>query len=494
MQPSPTPDELAREYAQTRLGNFASLVSGFKASAKHHQFICEKLEQVERGEIKRLLVTCPPGAAKSHYANVMFSAWFLGRNPRKSILTCSANADLSANWGRKVRNLVGTEEYQFVFPGVAVSSDNRAADQWSLVQGGEDKASGVGAAIVGRRADLGVIDDPIASREDADSEATRQRLWDWWLTDFRTRLKPGAGVVLIQTRWHESDLAGKLLDDAKRGGEQWEVINIPAIAEANDVLGRAEGEPLWPEWFTPEQFAQAKRDTRTWTSLYQQRPTATEGSIIKRAYWEVWTEPVFPEPLETIASIDTAYTAKEENDASACTIWNVYADEMGDTKLVLRYAWREKFEFNELVSHISETCDTFGVDRMLIEAKASGLSVIQELRRRWPRLVIEGINPSKEGDKVARAHACTSVMESGRVYVPAKIKGGEPEIDANDEYILRPFAQLVVDECASFPLGRYKDITDTVTQFLNWVRRRGYEFFEEDSPAPPRMKSKVALY
>ncbi len=228
--------------------------------------------------------------------------------------------------------------------------------------------------------------------------------------------------------------------------------------------------------------------------IYAELIDLDENAIIKRSFWEVWDQPTFLDPLETIASIDTAYKEKEENDSSACTIWNVYSDELGDTKLVLRYAWREKFAFHELIEHIRETCETFGVDRVLIEDKASGISIIQELRRRWPRLVIEGINPSREGDKVARAHACTSVMESGRVYVPCKIKNGEPETNINDEYILRPFAQMVVDECASFPKGRYKDLTDTVTQFLNWARRRGFEFHPEDAPPSPSVKPKKPLY
>ncbi|WP_376956351.1 terminase family protein (plasmid) [Azospirillum sp. A26] len=219
------------------------------------------------------------------------------------------------------------------------------------------------------------------------------------------------------------------------------------------------------------------------------------GDILKRSFWQPWTEKDFPEPTLAFASIDTAFTEKEENDCCACTVWYVYTDDLGNTRVLLRYAWRERLEFNALVVQIEETRDFFKLDKLLIEAKANGISVMQELRRRNPRVSITGINPTGEGDKVARAHAVTSIFGSGSVFAPVQMDTSEKPMFAPDgEPMWRPFASMVIDECAAFPKGATKDITDTVTQALNWIRKSGIELYEEDAPAPPPVQPRGALY
>lgn len=229
------------------------------------------------------MVFMPPGSAKSTYGSVLFPAWYLGRNKGKGVIAASHTGELSELFGRKVRNHVGSTEFRAVF-GHGLSDDSQAAARWETAEESQYFAVGIGGSVTGRRADLGIIDDPVKSREEADSETVREKVWEWYKADFYTRLKPGAAIVLIQTRWHEDDLAGKLLRDANEGGEQWETVSLCMEAEEGDPLGRAPGELLWPEWFTPEMVAQAKRDARNWLALYQQKPRPDGGGVFKREW------------------------------------------------------------------------------------------------------------------------------------------------------------------------------------------------------------------
>jgi predicted phage terminase large subunit-like protein len=247
--------------------------------AAHHKLLMQALEEVERGEVTRLMVLMPPGSAKSTYASVLFPPWFMGRNPQMSVLGVSNTADLAERFSRRVRNLVALQEYRNVFEGNGVSADSAAAGSWETLKGGEFFAAGMGGAIAGRRADLGLIDDPIKTRQEADSERVRQTQWDWYVNDFLTRLKPGARQILIQTRWHEDDLGGRILE---REAERWKVIKIPMLATENDPLGRKLNDRLWPEWFTDEMVATAKMDVRAWNALYQQEPVPDEGDYFKK--------------------------------------------------------------------------------------------------------------------------------------------------------------------------------------------------------------------
>ena len=265
---------------------------GFEPAA-HHRLLIRHLEAVASGDSHRLAVFMPPGSAKSTYASILFIAWWLAQRPGGSVIAASHTQELAEKWGRRVRNLVSEHELAL---GYGLSGDSYAAGRWQTDKGGEYFAAGVGGAITGWRADLVVIDDPVRSREDADSALIRERTWDWYRYDLVTRLKPGASIVLIQTRWHEDDLAGRALADAP---EAWEVLRLPALAEEADPLGRALGEPLWPEWFTSEMFTEAQRDPRLWSALYQQRPTPEEGDYFKAE----WLKPYGPGQLPALGTM-----------------------------------------------------------------------------------------------------------------------------------------------------------------------------------------------
>jgi predicted phage terminase large subunit-like protein len=249
--------------------------------AAHHRLLITELEGLARGDYDRLALFLPPGSAKSTYASVLFPPWWLAKHPDSQLISGSHTVELAEKWGRRVRNLIIEHGPQL---GLSLSDDSHAAGRWATTAGGEYYAAGVGVGIAGWRADLVIIDDPVRNREDADSKIIRDKHWDWWKYDVFPRLKPGARVLLIQTRWHEDDLAGRLLADGP-----WRVVRLPAIAEAGDPLGRAVGEPLWPEWFTTEMFAEARKDPRLWTALYQQRPVPEEGDYFKAEWMRPYT-------------------------------------------------------------------------------------------------------------------------------------------------------------------------------------------------------------
>jgi hypothetical protein len=236
------------------------------------------------------MITMPPGSAKSTYASVLFPPWYLAHHPHHSILAASHSEELAERWGRRCRNLIEEKAAEL---GIQVNQENRASWRWQLdprpgvhedepLQMGEYLAAGAGSAIAGFRGDLGLIDDPVKSREQVASETQRNKLWDWYVFDYRPRLKPNAKQVLITTRWHEEDLAGRILAEE---GDDWDQLSLPMEAEGNeDALGRMVGERLWPDWFTDEMVEVAKRDPVLWLSLYQQRPTSEEGTYWKRAW------------------------------------------------------------------------------------------------------------------------------------------------------------------------------------------------------------------
>ena len=277
---------MERRQARNSLLSFTSYTNGQYRPAPHHKLICDRLEAVERGELDRLMIFMPPRHGKSELASKRFPAWCLGRKPARQIIAASYNSDLADDFGRHVRNIINEPEFGEVFPGVTLAPDSHAAKRMNTNHGGSYVAAGVGTAVTGRGADIALIDDPFKDREEADSERRRELVWDWYRSTFYTRLMPGAAIVAIQTRWHEDDLAGRLLDQQGRveDGGEWTVLEMPAI--------NAAGEALWSEWYDLEALERIKASIgqREWSALYQQQPQPDEGTFFQRDWFKFWHE------------------------------------------------------------------------------------------------------------------------------------------------------------------------------------------------------------
>lgn len=312
-------ETLRKQLARRRLLAFTEYTNPVYVPAGHHQRIAEKLEAVERGEIDRLMIFMPPRHGKSELASKRFPAWCLGRQPKRQIIAASYNSDLASDFGRNVRNVVASREFGDVFSGISLAPDSQAANRMNTNKGGTYVAAGVGTAVTGRGADIALIDDPFKDREEADSERRRELVWDWYRSTLYTRLMPGGAVVLIQTRWHEDDLAGRLLEHEGRveDGGQWTVLELPAI--------NADGDALWPEWYGVAALQRIK-DTigpREWSALYQQQPQPDEGTYFQRDWLQEWEAPL--PPLNYYGTSDYAVT-DGGGDYTVHRIWGVGPD------------------------------------------------------------------------------------------------------------------------------------------------------------------------
>ncbi len=412
--------------------------------ANHHRLIIEKLEAVERGDIKRLMITMPPRHGKSLLATQLFPAYYLGRHPDRSVITATYGQDLADDFGRKVRNFLVSSRYHAIFPECVISADSSSMRRFDTDRGGSYYAVGRGGAITGRGVSgILLIDDPLKDREEARSDGIRNGLHSWFSSVAYTRLQPGAAIILIQTRWHSDDLIGRQLREHPE--ENWDELNLPAIAEKDEGF-RREGEALWPERFPLPvlESIRAAIGGADWASLYQQRPAAAEGAIFKRDWWRTYQQP--PQFKRVIQSWDTAFKAGAENDYSVCTTW-------GDapTGFYLLGLWRKRVEFPELKRMVAQLGEQWNPNVILIEDKASGQSLIQEIKLAT-RLAVKPVKV--DSDKVARAEAVTPMIEAGRVFLP---EGA-------------PWLSDYLDELSTFPAGAHDDAVDSTTQALNYLR------------------------
>jgi len=433
----------------------------------HIKLLAHKLEEVERGNIKRLAIFMPPRHGKSQLTSQFFPAWYLGRNPSKFVIATTYAQDLADDFGRSVRNQIQDEDYNRIFNDCTLSKDSSSVRRFHTTGSGVYYAVGAGGAITGRGAHLLLIDDPIKGREDADSDAMRSNLIDWYRSTAYSRLMPGGSIILIQTRWHEDDLAGWILRETSH--EPWEVIELPAVLDekASKILKRPKGQALWPEAYDKKRLEEIKKTagSREWNSLYMQRPSAEEGNILKRYWWKEWTEDNPPECNYILQSWDTAYTVKSTSDYSAVTTWGIF-EHNGIQNAILLSARRERWEFPELKSEAIKLYNEFKPDVVLIEAKASGWSLIQELQRAG--IPITPFNP-KRADKKTRAHSVTPLFESGRVWYPSS----------------KYWAEDVINQCAQFPSSNYDDLVDSTTQALMRLRQGLFVEHPQDIPLEP---------
>jgi len=441
-----------QEEAYERFMPFAHHVYDNFIEGAHHRVIAEKLEAVARGECKRLIINMPPRHSKSEFASYLMPAWFLGRNPKLKIIQATHNTELAVRFGRKVRDLIDDPAYKEIFPDTNLKEDNKGAGKWGTDKGAEYFAAGVGAAITGRGADLLVIDDP-HSEQDALSETAFDHAYEWYTSGPRQRLQPGGSIIIVMTRWGKKDLTGRLL--AQQGSDimsdKWEVVEFPAILPS--------GKPLWPEFWEKDALLgiKASLPVGKWSAQWQQEPTSSGSSIIKREWWKTWEEEKIPRLDYILQAYDTAFSKKETADYSAITTWGVFKPEDGGPdNVVLLDAQRGRWNFPELKEVAYEEHEYWDPDMVIVEAKASGQPLIDELRQRGiPAL---GFSPGKGRDKVTRMHMVAPLFEAGVVWAPADKK----------------FADEVIEEVVSFPNGDHDDYCDSMTLALMRFRQGGF--------------------
>jgi phage terminase large subunit-like protein len=307
--------------------------------AKHHQLIIDKFQQVEAGTMQRLMLFLPPGSAKSTYGSNCFPAWFIGKKRGRQVLCASYNSELATAMGENTRSIVSQRIFKDIF-NVELSDSTNAKNDWKLKNGNGYYAGGLMSGITGRRADLVVVDDPIKGQADADSQTVRAKIWKEWEASVKTRARPGCRFVIIQTRWHEDDLAGRILPEGYKGesgdilcrdGQVWHVVNLPAEAYLpDDPLGRKAGEMLWPEYFTPEHWDQYRGSGRVWNALYQQRPAGDSGTEFKAEWFQggivdgVTHEQTMFDPSQAPKQLNIYMTSDHARRESARSDYNVF--------------------------------------------------------------------------------------------------------------------------------------------------------------------------
>lgn len=449
-----------RERAQNDFMAFVEYIWPDFVNGSHHKRMARLFESVANGERKRVIINLAPRHTKSELSSYLLPAWLLGKYPKKKIMQVSNTSELAEGFGRKVRNLVGSDEYREIFPEVELRQDSKAAGRWNTNHGGEYFATGVGGALAGRGADICIIDDPHTEAEAIaaiGNPAVYDKTYDWYTSGPRQRLQPGGAIILVQTRWHMRDLTGRIIKESMRSDnmDQWDLIEFPAILPS--------GKPLWPEYWSIEELQAVKDEipNAKWQAQYQQSPTSEEGAIIKREWWQIWEKEAPPKNIEYILmSWDTAFEKHNKADYSAVTVWGVFnrADE-GDgaskPNIMLLDAVKKRVEFPELKQWAIDAYREWAPDGVIIEKRASGAPLIYELRRMG--IPVQAYTPTKGKDKISRVNSIADIFASGFVWAP----------DTR-------WAEEVIDEVAAFPSGEHDDLVDTVSQALMRFRQGGF--------------------
>ena len=469
-----------KSLVQEKFIEFVKYVWPTFISGRHHKIMASAFERVASGECKRLIINMPPRHTKSEFASYLLPAWFLGKFPSKKVIQTSHTAELAVGFGRKVRNLVDQENYHEVFPDLALQSDSKAAGRWNTNKGGDYFAIGIGGAVTGKGADLLIIDDPHSEQEAAMADSNPEiydKVYEWYTSGPRQRLQPGGAIVIVMTRWSLRDLTAQVIKSAaQRGGEEWEVIEFPAILPS--------GNPLWPEFWPPEELAALKEElpNSKWMAQYQQQPTSEASAIIKREWWNEWEKDDPPDCEFLLQSWDTAFEANNRADYSACTTWGVFFnDEENAYNLILLNAYKDRLEFPALKRLVLEQYDEYEPDSLIVEKKASGAPLIYELRAMG--VPVQEYTPvrgttNNPNNKMARLNSVSDIFASGIVWAPQK-----------------RWAEEVIDEIASFPAGEHDDYVDSTIMALMRFRQGGFlrlpsDELEED----PSYRSRRAGY
>ena len=461
-----------REGAQEDFLEFVRQVWPAFIEGDHHRVMADAFNRIAEGELKRLIVNMPPRHTKSEFASHLFPAWYLGRYPDRKVIQTSHTAELAVGFGRKVRNLVGSEDYSSIFPNVRLSADSKAAGRWNTNQQGDYFAIGVGGAVTGKGADILIVDDPHSEQEAAQNDpSVYDKTYEWYTSGPRQRLQPGGAICLVMTRWSKKDLTGSIIKaSVERGGaDEWEVIELPAILPS--------GNALWPGFWPIEQLEalHAELPASKWSTQYQQDPTAEESAIIKREWWKEWEKKNPPDCEFVIQSWDTAFLAKETADYSACTTWGVFYDEDRNANIILLDALQERLEFPDLKTRAYDMYKEYEPDAFIVEAKAAGSPLIFELRRIG--IPVAEYTPGRGKDKIARVNAVSDLFHSGHVWAPKK-----------------RWAEEVIEQFAAFPTGDHDDLVDSSTQALLRFRQGGFINLDSDDPWDDLLPMRKADY
>ncbi len=429
---------------------------GFK-EGPHHRFMCPILHKVLSGEQLRVTVSMPPRFGKSETIAYLFVAWYLGHNPAHHIIMVTHTADLSSTFGRKVRDLIDSPPYQAIFPDTVVAKDKSAAGNWLTTAGGKYLAVGIGANVAGHGAHLLIADDLVSENAMmANPETAFANAWEYMQIGPLQRLMPGGRICMIGTRWGRKDPIGRALQWATDNptSPQWLEVRFPAILPS--------GKSLWSEQWPIEQLIAKKASMlpQFWSAQYMQEPTSEEGALIKREWWKIWDKENPPEVDFIIQAWDTAHEAKTRADYSACTTWGVWQTEDKESRIILLDAVKGHWEFPELKVKVLEQWKLWEPDSLIVEKKAAGAPLIQELRRM--NIVVQEISPSRgkagtSNDKYARMNALADLFSSGIVYAPDK-----------------RWAHEVINEVAEFPFGDNDDFADTCQMALARYRSGGF--------------------
>ena len=459
---------LKREEAQGDFMKFVHTMWPGFVDGRHHKVMAKKFQEIAEGKCKRLIINMPPRHTKSEFASYLLPAWFLGKYPGKKIIQCSNTAELAVGFGRKVRNLVDSEQYAKAFPGVHLRSDSKAAGRWSTSGNGEYFAIGVGGTVTGKGADLLIIDDP-HSEQEAKLASTNPEVFDnvyeWYTSGPRQRLQPGGAIVIVMTRWSKRDVTGRILQASaeREGNDDWEVIEFPAILPS--------GNPLWPQFWSLEELEALRSElpASKWNAQYQQSPTSEEGAIVKREWWKIWEAEDPPRCEFVLQSWDTAFTKNERSDYSACTTWGVFYpnEDPNDPNIILLDAFKRRMEFPELKETAYRTYMEWEPDSFIVEAKASGAPLIFELRAMG--IPVQEFTPSRGNDKIVRINSVADLFASGKVWAPPT-----------------RWADELIEEMASFPNSEHDDLVDSSTQALIRFRKGGFVRLDSDEPEEVR--------
>jgi predicted phage terminase large subunit-like protein len=446
-----------RENAANNFMDFVHKVWPTFIDGAHHARMAKAFEKVARGECKRLIINMPPRHTKSEFASYLLPAWFLGKFPHKKVIQTSHTAELAVGFGRKVRNLVDSDVFHEIFPDVSLRADSQAAGRWNTSANGDYFAIGVGGAVTGKGADILIIDDPHSEQEAALAEVNPEiydKVYEWYTSGPRQRLQPGGAIIIVMTRWSKKDLTGQVIKAAtQRGGDDWEVIEFPAILPSSN--------PLWPEFWSLKELMALKDElpNQKWMAQYMQSPTSEAAAIVKREWWQIWEHDSPPHCEFVLQAWDTAFEKNNRADYSACTTWGVFYQEddagVSQANIILLNAFRDRMEFPSLKKKAVEEFKEWDPDSIIVEKKASGSPLIYEMRAMG--IPVQEFTPSKGNDKISRLNAVSDIFASGRVWVP------------NTRW-----AEEVVDEVASFPGGEHDDYVDSVSLALMRFRRGGY--------------------